>query len=193
MTSALRRLRFSAFAALLGLAVSLSPALAQLGPGGGGGGDCGTAGGIGYFPTTGTTIGCSSGITASNSALTLNSTIVWSGPATNPTALQPFSVLENLSGTSTAPGGSLLNQNSIEITDNLNTGAENSLAQGFFVYQKVGTSAYGSRQALVGQIAVGTTTDSNPGSALPGYVGTTSVVIAAGNVGGTGLTYATAS
>ena len=64
MTSALRRLRFSAFAALLGLAVSLSPALAQLGPGGGGGGGGGGGTSSSFsttFPSIGTAIGASDG------------------------------------------------------------------------------------------------------------------------------------
>ena len=178
---------------------------------------CGTAGGIGYFPTTGTTIGCSSGITASNSALTLGSgttltlpdastwtssglsmlgtiavtpTIVWSGSATNPPAFQPLYILETLSGTSVAPSGSILTTNGITINDNLNAGAEASIVNGFLVNDKIGASALGNRQAIEAQVnVIASPADSDAGTNFPAYVAVAANAISAYNLGGTGVTY----
>ena len=132
--------------------------------------------------------------------ITPNPTVVWSGPATNPPAFQPFYINENLSGLSTAANGLILNENSLTINDNLNTGAVGggpsyTIANGFKALQNVGASATGSRQAILGQVLINSQpADTNTaGTAFPAYVGGTFVASGSVNLGGTGLAYGTAA
>ena len=142
---------------------------------------CGTAGAVAYYPAANNTVSCLPNITGGTNTLTLNSsmtltlpdsstwtnsglsmlgtiavtpTIGWSGSATNPPGFQPFYVNENLSGTSTAPNGSILNQNSITINDNLNAGGESSIANGLLVNDRIFSGALGNRQAIEAQVIV---------------------------------------
>ena len=120
--------------------------------------------------------------------------ITWSGRAAGDSSMAGLWVQEQLDGTSSAPAGSTLWANQINVIDTLRTAHPSTMLDALSVQSVVRSGASGSRNALHSHMVVEASPSGHaPGSSFPAYVSGFFTAYSAYPLGGRGTTYATSS